>query len=96
MRISCRGLGASGLGRKLPTHGPLPETAAEFEPVDIRFAAQDVAVGTVTSTMSPFTSPDGVKHGTERHIRTFVVVKRGGRWLIMQDHNTTVIELPAR
>ena len=32
MRISCRGLGASGLGRKLPTHGPLPETAAEFEP----------------------------------------------------------------
>jgi hypothetical protein len=30
MRISCRGLGASGLGRKLPTHGPLPETAAEF------------------------------------------------------------------
>jgi hypothetical protein len=23
MRISCRGLGASGLGRKLPTHGPL-------------------------------------------------------------------------
>jgi hypothetical protein len=34
MRISCRGLGASGLGRKLPTHGPLPETAAEFEPSD--------------------------------------------------------------
>ena len=32
MQISCRGLGASGLGRKLPTHGPLPETAAEFEP----------------------------------------------------------------
>lgn len=36
MRISCRGLGASGLGRKLPTHGPLPETAAEFEPSDRR------------------------------------------------------------
>ena len=34
MRISCRGLGASGLGRKLPTHGPLPETAAEFERSD--------------------------------------------------------------
>ena len=36
MRISCRGLGASGLGPKLPTHGPLPETAAEFEPSDRR------------------------------------------------------------
>jgi uncharacterized protein (TIGR02246 family) len=74
----------------------LKGTTDTIENVDIRFAAQDVAVGTVTSLMSPFTSPDGVKHGAERHIRTFVVVKRGGRWLIMQDHNTTVIELPAR
>jgi uncharacterized protein (TIGR02246 family) len=74
----------------------LKGTTDTIENVDIRFAGQDVAVGTVTSNMSPFTSPDGVKHGAERHIRTFVVVKRGGRWLIMQDHNTTVIELPAR
>ena len=74
----------------------LKGTTDTIENMDIRFADQDVAVGTVTSNMSPFTSPDGVKHGTERHIRTFVVVKRGARWLIMQDHNTTVIELPAR
>ena len=74
----------------------LKGTTDTIENMDIRFAAQDVAVGTVTSIMSPFTSPDGVKHDTERHIRTFVVVKRGGRWLIMQDQNTTVIELPAR
>ena len=74
----------------------LKGTTDTIENMDIRFANQNVAVGTVTSTMSPFTSPDGVKHGAERHIRTFVVVKRGGRWLIMQDHNTTVIELPAR
>ena len=74
----------------------LKGTTDTIENMDIRFATQDVAVGTVTSIMSPFTSPDGVKHRGERHIRTFVVVKRGGRWLIMQDHNTTVIELPAR
>jgi len=42
--------------------------------------------------MSPFTSPDGVEHGLERHIRTFVVVKRGDRWRIMQDQNTTIVE----
>jgi len=71
-------------------------TTDTIENMDIRFATQDVAVGTVTSIMSPFTSPDGVKHGAERHIRTFVVVKRGERWLIMQDHNTSVIEPPAR
>jgi uncharacterized protein (TIGR02246 family) len=74
----------------------LKGTTDTIENMDIRFASQDVAVGTVTSLMSPFTSPDIVKHGAERHIRTFVVVKRGGHWLIMQDHNTTVIELPSK
>jgi len=63
------------------------------ESMDIRFATDDVAVGTVTSVTSPFTSPDGVKHGLERHIRTFVLVKREGHWLIMQDHNTTILEV---
>ena len=74
----------------------LKGTTDTIENMDIRFAAEDVAVGTVTSVMSSFTSPDGVKHGVERHIRTFVVVKRGSRWLIMQDHNTTVVEASPR
>ena len=72
----------------------LKGTTDTVEDMDIRFATDDVAVGTVTSLMSPFTSPDGVKHGAERHIRTFVVVKRGERWLIMQDQNTTVVQAP--
>lgn len=58
--------------------------------VEVRFADREVAVVTVTSTMSTFTTPDGVTHQSERHIRTFVVVKRGYRWLVMQDQNTTV------
>ena len=66
-------------------------TTDTIESMDIRFAAKDVAVGTVTSLMSAFTLPDGVKHDAEHHIRTFVVVHRGERWLIMQDHNTTVV-----
>lgn len=60
------------------------------EEMDVRFAAPDVAVVTVTSRMSTYTTPDGVRHENERHIRTFVVVRRGGRWLIMQDQNTTI------
>lgn len=70
----------------------LKGTTDTIEHMDIRFATGDVAIGTVTSFMSAFTSPDGVKHGFERHIRTFVVVRRGNRWLVMQDHNTTVVE----
>lgn len=61
-----------------------------IEDMDVRFASNDVAVVTVVSRMSTFTTPDGVRHENERHIRTFVVVKRNSRWLIMQDQNTTI------
>jgi uncharacterized protein (TIGR02246 family) len=60
------------------------------EDMSVRFATRDVAVVTVTSVMSTFVTSDGVKHDKERHIRTFVVVKRGGRWLVMQDQNTAI------
>ena len=72
----------------------LKGTTDTIKDMDIRFATADVAVATVTSVMSPFTSPDGVSHGEERHIRTFVITKSSGRWQIMQDHNTTIVELP--
>ncbi len=61
-----------------------------IEDMDVRFAAPNLAVVTVTSRMSTFTTPDGARHENERHIRTFVVVNRNGRWLIMQDQNTTI------
>jgi uncharacterized protein (TIGR02246 family) len=70
----------------------LKGTTDTIQSMDIRFATPDVAVGTVVSVMSPFASPDGVKHGSERHIRTFVVVRRSQHWQIMQDQNTTIQE----
>jgi uncharacterized protein (TIGR02246 family) len=57
--------------------------------MEIRFATDDVAVVTVPSTMKgAFTTPDGKKHENDRQVRTFVVVKRGGKWVIMHDQNT--------
>jgi uncharacterized protein (TIGR02246 family) len=58
------------------------------EEMEIRFATTNVAIVTVPSRMSPHTTPDGVRRENQRQIRTFVVVQRGGRWLIMQDQNT--------
>lgn len=69
----------------------LKGTTDRIEDMDVRFASPTVAIGTVTSMMSAFTMPDGVKHQTERHIRTFVLVKHRDGWLIMQDQNTTVM-----
>ena len=73
-------------------HTFLKGATETIESMDIRFATSDVAVGTVVSVGSPFTSPDGVKHEAGRAIRTFVVVRRGKRWQIMQDHNTLIQE----
>lgn len=58
------------------------------EEMSVRFASPNVAVVTVVSRVSTFTTPDGVRHENEQPIRTFVVVRRGGRWLIMHDQNT--------
>jgi uncharacterized protein (TIGR02246 family) len=56
----------------------------------VRLPGPGTAVVTVLSEMTPFVAPDGVRHPKDRQIRTFVVVKRGERWLVMQDQNTIV------
>lgn len=60
-------------------HTFLKGVADKIESVDMRFAVPDVEVATVTSVMGPYTTPDGVQHSAERHIRTFVVVQRNKR-----------------
>jgi uncharacterized protein (TIGR02246 family) len=58
------------------------------EEMEVRFATQDAAIVTVPSTMSPYSTPDGVRHENQKQIRTFILVKRLNQWLIMQDQNT--------
>jgi hypothetical protein len=57
-------------------------------------ASRDVGVATVASDLDAFTTPDGVRHPKQHQLRTFVVVERGSRWLVMQDHNTFVAPQP--
>ena len=66
----------------------LKDVADTPEDIAVRLATDDVAIVTVRSRTSTFTTPNGVTHENEIRIRTFVVVKRDGRWLIMQDQNT--------
>lgn len=49
------------------------------ESMDVRFATDDVAIATVVSVLTPFTSPDGTRHQSQRVIHTFVVVRRDRR-----------------
>jgi len=61
-----------------------------IEKMSVVFPTPDVAAVTVLSQMSTFTTPDGVKHENERHIRTFVLVRRNEQWRILQHQNTAV------
>ena len=60
------------------------------ESMNIRFITLDVAIANVIHRVSNFTTPDGAKHENERHIKTYVVVKQQGTWLLTQDHNTII------
>jgi uncharacterized protein (TIGR02246 family) len=63
-----------------------------IEDMTVRLASPDAAVVTVVTRGKTFTTPDGVKHENPRGISTFVVVRRNGRWLIMQDQNTSIAD----
>jgi len=61
-----------------------------IESIDIRFPTTNVAIADVIHQVDNYTTPDGVKHENERHIKTYVVVKKSGKWLLTQDHNTVI------
>jgi len=61
-----------------------------IETADVRFASDDVAVATVLSRTSAFAAPGETEARARQQLRTFVVVRRDGKWLVMQDHNTEV------
>jgi len=68
----------------------LKGVSSTIEDMSVRFATPDAAIVTVTNRMDTYITPDGVKREKERQIKTFVVVKRNGKWLIMHDQNTII------
>jgi uncharacterized protein (TIGR02246 family) len=61
-----------------------------MESMDIRFLTPEVAIADVIHQVDSYITPDGVKHNNERHIKTYVIVKKQGKWLLAQDHNTII------
>ena len=85
-------IGRSQVLRELvAVHGTFLKGVTDtVETMSVSFATPDVAVATVISNMTAFTMPNGVRHPNDRQIRTFVVVKRSDKWLVMLDQNTIV------
>jgi hypothetical protein len=63
-----------------------------IEKMNIRFITSDVAVGNVVHQLSPYELPKGVKHEKERQLKTYVVVRKQGKWLLIHDQNTIIQE----
>ena len=61
-----------------------------IESMTVHFVTPDVAFDAVHTSDSYVTPEDGVKHGNERQIKTYLIVKRNGKWLLALDQNTII------
>ncbi len=64
-----------------------------IESMTVRFITSDVAIADVIHKSSPFELPPGVRHENMRQMKTYVVVKQSGKWLLTLDQNTIIQDL---
>jgi uncharacterized protein (TIGR02246 family) len=57
----------------------------------IRFVSPTVAIANVVHKCSDYEFPSGVKHHNERHMKTYIIVKKRDRWLLTLDQNTIIV-----
>ena|SRR5213592_2151885 len=58
---------------------------------EVRYAGSDAAVVTVVSMSSSFDLPGRGRVEGQKAIRTFVVVRDGGAWKVIQDQSTAIL-----
>jgi len=62
-----------------------------IDSMTVHFVTRDVAlVNAIHKSDSYVTPEDGMKHENERQMKTYVVVKHNGRWLLALDQNTII------
>jgi uncharacterized protein (TIGR02246 family) len=56
-----------------------------------RFVSSDVAIINAVHTSGTYTTPeDGIKHEHEKQMKTYIVVRQKGKWLLTLDQNTII------
>lgn len=58
--------------------------------MNISFLSPDVALAVVFHPISTYMAPDGSVHKNERHVKSYVAVKKNGMWSLAMDHNTII------
>ncbi len=62
------------------------------ESITVRFLSPTVAIANVVHKCSDYEFPAGVKHHNERHMKTYVIVKKQNKWLLTLDQNTIIVK----
>jgi len=70
----------------------LRDVSITTDSMNVRFITPEVAVVTAYHPIGNYTTPDNVTHAQERLIKSYVLVKRDGKWLLTLDHNTTILQ----
>jgi uncharacterized protein (TIGR02246 family) len=68
----------------------------EPEIVSLRSITSDVVIATIIQAADGFTTPDGRVEPPGRAMLTEVFVRRDGKWLLTEGHNTTIVEAAQR
>lgn len=64
----------------------------EPEAIELKQVASDCVLVTMIAKADGFTTPSGQVEPAGRSLLTEVFVKRDGKWLLVQGHNTTIVE----
>jgi len=64
----------------------------EPESTELKLVAPDCVLVTMIAKADGFTTPSGHVEPPGRSVLTEVFVKRDGKWLVVQGHNTTIVE----
>ena len=59
-----------------------------IQSMEIQFPIKETAIAIVRHKIDNYTTPDGVLHSNEIHVKTYVIVKQKGKWLLALDQNT--------
>jgi uncharacterized protein (TIGR02246 family) len=62
------------------------------ESITVRFLSPTVAIANVVHKCNDYEFPAGVKHQNERHMKTYVIVKKQNKWLLTLDQNTIIVK----
>lgn len=71
----------------------LQKTPIKIDTMAIRFITRSVAIVNVIDTMGPYAASDSSNRGNKppvKSVRTMVVVQKKGKWLLAQNHSTTI------